>query len=378
MNPRVLTWARERSGLSITEAAASVARPVETVLRWEAGSEAPTFRQLEALAKAYRRPVALFFFPDPPKEPEPRHEFRTLPASEFDDFESDTYLAIREGRALQESLRELTGGRNPAERQIVRDIPANPTIPLGVLAEEVRTYLGVSLDEQRSWANATVAFKAWRRVVEASGVFVFKRSFDQRSISGFCLHDEEFPVIIVNNSTAHARQTFTLFHELAHLLFHISGITRDQAIKSFDAWVDPEIEVACNRFASEFLVPVSSFPWNKFRRNTNVASAVADVARDYNVSREVILRKLLDRAIVDAETYSRMAEEWNREFDESRSRDPGGNYYATQATYLGDRYLGLAFGQYHAGRVSLSELAEHLGMKARNIVKLEDFLLSRK
>jgi Zn-dependent peptidase ImmA (M78 family) len=49
---------------------------------------------------------------------------------------------------------------------------------------------------------------------------------------------------VVNNSTAHAKQSFTLFHELCHLLFAVGGITKDddRFVVSM-AGVDREIEV---------------------------------------------------------------------------------------------------------------------------------------
>ena len=379
MNPRVLQWARDRIGLSLVDAASSVGRPVEVLAAWEEGSQAPTFRQLEALARVYRRPVAVFFFPEPPREPELRSEFRTLPEPDFEGLDPDTRIALREGLAWQQSLRELTGGRNPSDRQIIRDIAADPRQPVDELVARVREYLGISLEAQAGCPNATAAFKEWRDAVERAGIFVFKRSFEQSSVSGFCLHDPEFPVIVINNSTAHTRQTFTLFHELGHLLFHVSGIT----IEGSPHWADlgdtdREIEVACNRFAAEFLVPEASFPWTLFE-GRDPAEAVPEVADRYNVSREVVLRRLLDMGLVNTATYRRLADEWNQEYLERRGASGGGgNYYATQATYLGDNYLRLAFGQFHAGRISMGDLADHLGIKARNVRKLEDFLLSRR
>jgi Zn-dependent peptidase ImmA (M78 family) len=55
-------------------------------------------------------------------------------------------------------------------------------------------------------------------------VSVFKDAFRVDDYSGFCLYDDEFPLIYVNNSTSKTRQIFTLFHELAHLISHTSGI----------------------------------------------------------------------------------------------------------------------------------------------------------
>lgn len=181
---------------------------------------------------------------------------------------------------------------------------------------------------------------------------------------------------MVNNSTAYARQTFTLFHELAHLLFRVSGITHValQDVSDLPAR-DRDLEVSCNNFAAEFLVPDRSIPWETMRQRT-LDEVVPELADKYNVSREVILRKLLDRRVVDPQTYGELTARWNREYQE-RAGSSGGNYYATQATYLGINYLRLAFQRYHSGGISLPELAIHLGMRARNIGKMEDFLMSR-
>src|SRR5262249_6804228 len=53
---------------------------------------------------------------------------------------------------------------------------------------------------------------------------------------------------------------FTLFHELAHLLFHTSGIDllTDDFIQRLPA-DERRIEIICNRFAAEFLVPERAF-----------------------------------------------------------------------------------------------------------------------
>ena len=68
MNPAIIKWARERSGYSRAEAAAVVKKDVAILTDWESGGSAPTYVQLEKLADKYKRPVAIFFFPDPPEE----------------------------------------------------------------------------------------------------------------------------------------------------------------------------------------------------------------------------------------------------------------------------------------------------------------------
>jgi len=181
---------------------------------------------------------------------------------------------------------------------------------------------------------------------------------------------------MVNNSTAQARQTFTLFHELGHLLFAVGGITKED-IRYIGrlTGMNREIEVACNAFAAELLVPESSFPWGEFR-GADLGAAVERIAIRYRVSREVILRRLLDHGVIDEQTYDERVAEWNQDFRRSRARrSGGGNFYATRAVYLGEGFLRLGFGQYLAGRLSLQELANHFGMKAKNVTRLQDFII---
>jgi Zn-dependent peptidase ImmA (M78 family) len=321
VNPAVLVWARERAGLSKEEVAEMVGRPPDVITAWETGERAPTYRQLETLAgRCYKRPLAIFFFPSPPAEKDLESEFRTLPSDEFAKLEADTLYALREARAFQASLREISGGRNHAVRQLLRDIEASVDESASALADRVRAYLGISVGDQTEWRDSERAFNEWRGALESVGVYVFKRSFVQDEVSGFCLHDAEFPVIMINNSTSFARQTFTLFHELAHLLYRVSGITTAD-VAYVDNLPGPEraIEVACNRFAAAFLVPGESFPWRMFTDPFDVRAAVAELARHYSVSREVILRRLLDADILDRTTYRSLTEEWKQDY-----RRPGG------------------------------------------------------
>jgi transcriptional regulator with XRE-family HTH domain len=124
VNPKILVWARERAGLTTAQVAEKMSRSVEEVEAWESDPDAaPTYPQLEALAyRVYKRPVALFFFPEPPEEKDPEHSFRTLPDFEIEDLSADTRYKIRQAHALQLSLYELSGGTNPAPEKVFADL----------------------------------------------------------------------------------------------------------------------------------------------------------------------------------------------------------------------------------------------------------------
>lgn len=377
INPEVLAWARRQAGLSVAEVADRMKKDPAVIESWENGGSSPTYVQLETLAyKVFRQSLAVFFFPEPPDEPSLDSSFRTLPSAEVDDLSSDTRYRIREARAFQLALYELSGGRNRAERRIFDDIAVDAGDSAADVAAEVRAYLGVEIEVGSQFPSTAEWFKECRRLIEDAGVFVFKNSFEQKEVSGFCLYDAEFPVVCINNSTAAARQIFTLFHELAHILLRLNGITKldDGYVEALDA-DDKRIEVFCNLFAAEVLVPEDDFLSRVGERRPD-EELVGELARVYKASRETVLRRFLDIGRVSRETYEEMAGKWSREY-EGRAGGSGGNYYATRASYLGDKYMGLAFGRYYQGEISEQRLAEILGTKARNIPSLEQHYLRR-
>jgi len=378
INPEVLQWARERAGYSIPEIANAFRKDSAEILMWEDGSAVPTYNQLEKLAyRFYKRPIALFFFPSPPPEVDPKEEFRTLPDFEIEKLIPDTRHAIREGQARQRSLRELLSGKNPADQKIFDDIHIEPSDPVERSAYQVRSYFGIAIDEQSSWSGNTDALRNWRSIVEEAGIFVFKRSFRQVEISGFSLIDNEFPIIYLNNSTAKSRQIFTLFHELAHILLRTSGIAlEDDSFISALKGINRSVEVFCNAFSGEFLAPSDDL-FQRFIPGQSIDEAIDRFSSFYHVSREVVLRKFLDRGLVNQDYYEKMANIWEEEFSESRKSRTGGNYYATQAAYLGDKYLKLAFSRYYEGRLSLAELSGYLNVKAKSVEGLEQQMIRR-
>lgn len=255
INPDILKWARKKSGYSLDKIAQKIKKKIDVIREWESGKSVPTYIQLEKLAnKVYKRPVALFFFPEPPHEPDVRQSFRTLPSFEIDRLSPDTLYAIRQAKAMQIALAELNDGINPSPQIIFRDIQLDFHSDLSGETIKVRDYLGISLEKQVEWGNSEDALKNWREAIQDKGIFVFKRSFKEKGISGFCLLDKEFPVIYLNNSTAVTRQIFSLFHELSHILLKINGITIP-----YDRYIDSlsgdtkEIEIFCNKFAADSL-----------------------------------------------------------------------------------------------------------------------------
>ena len=366
VTPAIITWARTRAGLTIEEASRNFRR----IQAWENGESSPTYPQLEQLADTFKVPVAVFFFPEPPEVPNIAETFRTLPEAEFDRIPSRIRLLLRKAKALQLNLAEMTGGRAQAQRLITRDIRFDPNANIRLIATEVRDYLGVPIHEQIGWQDADTALKEWRQSIFNAGVFVFKDAFRLDEFSGFCLYDEVFPIIYVNNSSAKTRQIFTLFHELAHLLFHTSGIDtiHDEYISHL-ADDNQRVEVLCNRFAAEFLFPEVVFA-TEMRGHNPTEQRAEQLAAKFHVSREFVYRRFLDRNWINLPTYEEASQRWA---NQRQGGGAGGDYYWTKLAYLGRDYIALALTQYRQNKINEGQLAEYLDTKPKNIAGIEEY-----
>ncbi len=379
VNPEILRWARESSGLTYEEVASKLKRKrvtIEVIQSWEEGTGYPSYKQLERLAyDIYKRPLAIFFFPEPPTEASPDHSFRTLPEQEIESLPSRIRYLLRKSKALQLNITELYENVNPSEHKIINDIKIEIDTPVVDIASNVREYLSVDLNQQFSSHDSEQAFKLWREKLEEKGLFIFKDAFKEDSYSGFCLYDEIFPIIYVNNSKPFSRQTFTLFHELAHLLFHTGGV--DTNLNRYIEYLSNDerrIEILCNQFAGEFLVPTNDF----LNRSAGIdvdEESLQQLANTYKVSREVILRKFSDLGQINRNTYEAFVKSWARRPEPTRS--PGGNYYLNMGVYLGDKYIDRAFGRYHQNYIGIEQLADYLGVKVRSIPGMEARLFEK-
>ena len=376
INPNILTWARKLSGYSINTVVQKLNRKritAETIKGWESGTDSPTYLQLERLAyEIYKRPLAVFFFPTPPEEETPEQSFRTLPKFELDKISPRIRALIRSARAMQLNLAELYENEKPVQLPLLTQIEFQKSIPIDILAQKLRSLLDISLTDQKSWKNPESAFENWRKSIQNHGVFVFKNAFKDDAISGFCLQEELYPLIYINNSNPHTRQQFTLFHELAHLMNRTSGVDfRSDKFISRLSGENRQIEIKCNKFAGEFLVPSIDFE-NEIQGIRINSDSIADLAKLYNISREVILRKLLDTNKISKNYYDTQVEQMAK-FAKSKKK-PGGNYYYNLGTYLGKIYLEMAFAKFYQKRISREQLADYLNVKVKSISGMESLL----
>ena len=101
-------------------------------------------------------------------------------------------------------------------------------------------------------------------------------------------------IIILNASLSTVRKRFTTLHELGHLVMRFE-----------DDIDDKQKEMFCNLFASEFLIPQSSFKniVGEIGRNPINLRTFADIQHTFGISIDALFSKALDLHIINKSRY---------------------------------------------------------------------------
>ncbi|MDD5356488.1 MAG: ImmA/IrrE family metallo-endopeptidase [Candidatus Omnitrophica bacterium] len=372
VNSEILKWARVSKRLEIKDVARKLKQYPTLIKEWEEGVSAPSYAQLERLAyDIYKRPLIVFFFDKVPEEKDLKTDFRTLPESIIDSFSSDLIKYIREARDKQFVLRELFPKGNPSEKLLLTQFKAEKSNPEET-AHDLRSFLKISLEVQKSFKSPEEAYRYYREVLAECGVFIFQYPFDRNEARGFCLYDESFPVILVSSKEDEvSSRIFTIFHEVAHLIFGTSGITtwNDQA--GFRNKQGEAIEVFCNKFSADVLVPKSfliEHPLVKSKKGKSwKLEELRKISKELNVSIEVIFRRLLDLGRADKKEY----EEY-RTHPYPKKRTTGGPTYAVKTVaQLGSSFIRVVLNNLYGGKITPYQATSYLKVKSNNMSKIE-------
>lgn len=373
--PEMFVWARQSVGLSQEQFAKKMNRALDEIRSWETGASSPTYAQLEKIAyEVCKRPLATFFLPAPPEETIPSVEFRTLPSVDLEHLHPNTFLHIRKAHAFQIGIEELLEAQNTYQLAIkLLDIKVNLSFTaISAQAYKIREFLQIKMAQQNAWKSDELALKEWRNAIESKGIFIFKESFKQNEISGFCLSHSDYPVIYLNNSTTKTRQIFSLLHEFAHVLLQTNGISKfEKDYIEFLPETDRLLEQFCNALAAEILIPNDEFmrQVEGFPHNVELIDEgqFAQVAQYFSVSREAVLRRFLDMGRISVERYRFLREKWNNQIKSVS----GGSYFNNQGVYLSEKFTKEVITRHLKQQLSLEQAAEYLGLKPKVFDKFE-------
>lgn len=385
VEPPMLVWARERASLSQDQAAQKLNLAPEKLAAIEVGEAGLSMAQLRKMAEVYKRPVSVFFLPEPPLDFQPLRDLRRLevmpgPMSKALAFE---IRAAHERRLVAIELAE-TLGEPPPDFGVAARRTDNPE----VIAARVRERLGISVQQQARWNAHDAVFRGWRDALEAAGVLVSvlggaHHQVPLSEVRGFAIAERPFPMIVVNGQDRGYGRVFTLMHELGHVLLGESVFEDDLEPGTFLPLANRATETFCNRIAAAVLMPrealLAEAAVAPKRANAVYSDAeIAALATRYGVSREALIIRLADLGRADAEFVVEKRAELAALYAAQRRREQddqeaGGfaPYQYQVLSHLGRRFARLVLQAYSAQRLTLSTASGYLGTQAKHLPKIE-------
>lgn len=380
----ILHWARKSSGIDVATAAKRAGTTPARIEEWEEeGGSYPTIKQLRKLAKAYMRPIGLFFLPELPEDPESIKDFRKIP----DEFQEEMSSALRFEIRLAWDRREEA-------LEMIADLDEEPTIihdrfslasDPDKIALKIRKMLGISTTQQMQWRTKYDAFNAWRQAVEQEGALVFQTGIlrnlivDPKEARGFSIAEQPYPVIVINSKDHPTARCFTLIHEFTHILLADGGICDLHNPFRATSHVD-RTEVFCNRVAGSTLVPADALLRTNVVQNHGSHADWSDdelevLAKKFWVSWEVILRRLLILRKTSRDFYQGWRNERNDLFP---GRETGGEVKISTPTRViirnGRLFPALVLRALRNRRITSFRAADILGAGADRLRDVETAL----
>lgn len=381
ITPQVLEWARESARMSEETAAARVPVSVNKLIDWEEGTSQPTIRQAITLAKAYKRPFALFFLPEIPRDFQPLQDFRRKGSKILG---TASIFIIREIQQKQKWISEVNK-ENDEDR-----LPFVGRFSIKDKPEVVANDILKTLDINPFRYKMDNPIREWINRAESNGIFISRTSFihsrlklDSEEIQGFAIADPYAPFIFINSEDWNAPQLFTLVHELAHIWIAETGISNDiePNIKSQDK-LHP-IELFSNEVAANALIPHDLI--NNLKSDTfNSAKDVFSVSKNLGISSFAFLVRAFKLNLISQNVYKKLKQEADVEFrkflkiekenrakQKNRDKKGGPSYYLLQLNKNSRLFTQTVLDAFQGGFIEPTQASYLLNVKVNKFSKLE-------
>ena len=364
VNPDVLVWARKNSSLDIDIAASKIKVKIEQLRAWESGDDKPSIAQLRKLANIYKFPISVFFLSVVPKNFSVMKDFRHLPEYMPTKFSRQLQLEIRKVQQRRETAIELQSSL--VDEISIFDKKVSLEDDVRNSAIKIREILHLDINGQKKWSNPRIAFNEMRYLVENTGILVFEvDNVDIQEMRGFAIAEKIMPVIAINRKDSFNGRIFSLLHEFVHILLGQGGISNS----SYYDDTEEKIEVFCNKLAAEILVPSSiilSNPYIKTGKQRYSDSEILAIAKNFSVSEEVILRRLLTLEKISNSFYKEKREEYLEIYKRNAARTTNDREFKQNVpqqtiTGLGIPFISFAIENFNADKITLNDLSNALG-----------------
>jgi Zn-dependent peptidase ImmA (M78 family)/transcriptional regulator with XRE-family HTH domain len=358
INPERIAWCCSDHGITPSILASELDIASTSIERLMAGEDSLTFNQLRNIAEYFGRGVLFFLEQEPVVEAQfHTPQFRTL-ANQKPELSTKLKALIERVEKQREVYQSLCEDLGDIDRIRFNPPDVSAKNPREA-AHIVREWLGIS--EHNS-------FDTYREALEAQGILVFLSNgysgkwqiAKENPIIGFSLYYTTSPVIVIKKQEVAARQSFTLMHELGHLLLHkISSIDDEQDLHSHKGR-----EREANAFAGHLLVP------DAFLESIHDADRPSEVSqfdgwlksksKAWGVSVEAILLRLVSNKRLPQTQYDAY-KEWKNQIPITQNGRGNREYrYREPKHMFGKTFVRTVLDALYARHITLSKASSYL------------------
>lgn len=323
INKETLGFICSQIGISIAFLSERTRHTEERIGLWldTTNDDFPTINQAKGIAKVLRVPFAGLYMSKenlPIKQLPSLRNLRTLPhEAPMDDSLLNLAIAelIRYHDFLISSESEMDIMGAPLSLPTISDAAS-----VSDYATAIRAFFDLKLDDQFRLTSPRQFYLYVRQKIENKGIFVHCfTGVDVEIARGISIYNDTAPIIGINYNDRYPARTFSIIHELVHIIKRQSTLCNEM-VASFSSSNE---EVFCNAVAGEVLVPADSlYDYLTAKKITFISlKDIGTVAGRFSVSKEVVIRRLLDTKWFTQDEYDTFANEIHQNFLQQREAE---------------------------------------------------------
>ena len=360
-NSDILIQCRKQIGMDLE----FVKKHVPKIDEYELGEMNPTLKQLNKLGNLYKVPRWVFIAENLPQQYQLNKSvpaFRQFANSNPEIFdEPKVRIIIAMVERFREQIIEL---REDMGEPI--ELFSSPHIPENMTPKEAAFKI-------RKWLklNDYHDFNKLKEKLEQKGVFIFLTSkykdwsfIDKSLLRGLALYHSTLPIIVINDSDSRKARSFTLFHELGHL------IKKQNAINNWEHQLDL-LEDWCDDFSGNVLMPEDEI--TSISNNINDISSIKNHALRFKVSAYAFLVRIRRLNLINHDTYEHYKEILSNEYKEylkrlSNIKGMSRNRAVEIINQYGNIYSRAILQAYHNQEIGLNQVIRSFNLKKTDYV----------
>jgi Zn-dependent peptidase ImmA (M78 family) len=324
----------------------------ETLLKCCRDDSEIEYGTLQKMAKMFKKPWTVFLLEKPEKPVAIDNDNRTI-NNQGQALGPELVKFIEDAEFTIEVSKEITPDYKISIPYIKMTTDSDPR----VAGEKIRSLMISDDTEFKKIHGAREALNYWKQIVQGYGVYISERALPTEQVRAFSLRKSNRAIIVLSTKDSYAARSFSLFHELCHIILNNTGIC---ALNDFESIA---VERYCNQFAASFLAPKALIEaiLDKVNSSMSPDDLIKLVADQLGVSRAAAAIRLADIGIIPPINSMQLEKLQKRKSKDGRNAS-GGNYYATTINAAGVVFSKQVFEAVTGGSISTGDAARFLGV----------------